>query len=61
MSSSLIRLLENFNLDYLYSKPRYHVVSEAPSISKNAATVDILLLKFKVTWSVSLIHCNVVL
>jgi hypothetical protein len=38
-----------------------HVVSKAFSISKNKAAVDILLLKFKVTWSASLIYCKVVL
>jgi hypothetical protein len=30
-------------------------------MSKNIAAVDILLLKLRVTWSVSLIHCSVVL
>jgi hypothetical protein len=36
-------------------------VSKAFSISKNTSAVNILLLKLRVTWSVSLIHCNVVL
>jgi hypothetical protein len=36
-------------------------MSKAFSISKNTAAVDILLLKFRVTWSTSLIHCSVVL
>jgi hypothetical protein len=36
-------------------------VSKAFSISKNTAAVAILLLKLRVTWSVSLIHCSVVL
>jgi hypothetical protein len=31
------------------------------SISKNTAAVAMLLLKFKVTWSVSLIHCSAAL
>jgi hypothetical protein len=31
------------------------------SVSKNTAAVDSLLLKLRVTWSVSLINCNVVL
>jgi hypothetical protein len=31
------------------------------SMSKNTAAVDILLLKLRVTWSVSLMHCSVVL
>jgi hypothetical protein len=58
---SLIKLVENSNLDNLYTKPRCHVVSKAFSMFKNTAAVDILLLKLRVTWSVSLIHCNVVL
>jgi hypothetical protein len=57
---SLIKFVDNFNLYNLHSKPRYHVW-KAFSISKNTATVDMLLLKFKVTLSVSLIHCSVVL
>jgi hypothetical protein len=56
----LIKLVENVNSDNSYSKPRYHVLSNGFSISKNTAAVDILLLKFKVTWSVSLIHWSVV-
>jgi hypothetical protein len=36
-------------------------VSKAFSISKNTAAVDILLLKFRVTWSVNPIHWSVVL
>jgi hypothetical protein len=31
------------------------------SMSKNTAAVDILLLKLRVTWSVSLMYCSVVL
>jgi hypothetical protein len=50
-----------FNLDILYSKVRCHVISKVFSISKNTAALDMLLLKFKLTWSVSLIHRNVVL
>jgi hypothetical protein len=30
-------------------------------ITKNTGAVDILLLKLRVTWSISVIHCNVVL
>jgi hypothetical protein len=37
------------------------VVSNAFSISKNTAAIYILLLKLRVTWSVSLIICSVVL
>jgi hypothetical protein len=37
------------------------VVSRASSMSKNTAAIDILLFKLRVTWSVSHIHCNVVL
>jgi hypothetical protein len=58
---SLIKLVENSNLDNFYSKPECHVVSKASSMSKNIAAIDILLLKFRVTWSVSLMHCSVVL
>jgi hypothetical protein len=56
---SLIRLIENC-YSHIYvrvcSKPMWHVVSMAFSISKNTAAVDMSLLTFKVTWSVSLIH-----
>jgi hypothetical protein len=58
---SLIRLVENFNFDYLYSRPECHVVSKAFSMSKNTAAVDILVLKLRAMWSVSLIHCSVML
>jgi hypothetical protein len=58
---SLIKLVENSNLDNLYSKPECHVVSKDFSMSKNTAAVDKLLLKLRVTWSVSLIHCSVML
>jgi adenine-specific DNA methylase len=53
---SLIIPAENSNFDHLYSRPRCQVVSKAFSIPKNTATVDMLSLKFKVTWSVSLMH-----
>jgi hypothetical protein len=53
--------VENFIFDNLYNKPECHAVSKAFSMSKNTAAVDILLLKLRVTWSVSLIHCSVVL
>jgi hypothetical protein len=58
---SLIKLVKNSNLDNLYNKPECRVVSKAFLISKNTAAVDILLFKLRVTWSVSLIHCNVML
>jgi hypothetical protein len=38
----------------------YRVVSNAFSISKNTAAV-VLLLKLRVSWSVSLVHCKVLL
>jgi hypothetical protein len=38
---SLIKLVENTNLDMLYSKPWCHVVSKAFSMSKNTAAVEI--------------------
>jgi hypothetical protein len=56
---SFIKLVENSNLDNLYSKPEGHVVSKAFLRSKNTAAVDIFLLKMRVTWSVSLILCSV--
>jgi hypothetical protein len=49
---NLIKHAENFKLDNLYSKPGCHVVSKVFSISNNTAAVDILMLKFRVTWSV---------
>jgi hypothetical protein len=52
---SLFKLTKNFNLDNFYGKPGCHVVSNAFSVYKNTAAID-MLLKFKVTWSVSLIH-----
>jgi hypothetical protein len=58
---SCINLVENSNFDNLYSRPECHVVSKAFLMSKNTAAVDILLLKLRITWSVSLIHCSVVL
>jgi hypothetical protein len=50
---SLIKLAEKCSF---YSKPGWYVVSEALSISKNTAAVDVLLLKFRVTWFVKLMH-----
>jgi hypothetical protein len=46
---SLITLIEKFNLDNLYRKPRSHAVSKAFPISKNTASVNKLLLELKVT------------
>jgi len=56
-----IKFTGTFNFDNLCSKPGCHVESKAFSMSKNNAAVDIFLLKFKVIWSVSLIHWSVVL
>jgi hypothetical protein len=42
--------MENFKLDNLYRKSWCHVVSDAFSISKNTAAVNMLLLKFKPNW-----------
>jgi hypothetical protein len=53
---SFVKFSGNCNFDILYSKPACHVVPKAFSMSKNTAAVDILLLKFMVIWSVSLIH-----
>jgi hypothetical protein len=56
---SLNRLAENSNLEIFYSKPGCHVVSKAFSISKSSAAMD--MLKLRVTWSLRLIHCSVML
>jgi hypothetical protein len=53
---SVIRLVEIFNSDNLYSKPRCHVVARAFLISENTIPIDMLLYKFKVMWSISLVH-----
>jgi len=53
-------LAENCNWDNLYNKPWSHV-SQAFSISMNTAAVDVLLLKFEVTWPISLIKWSVML
>jgi hypothetical protein len=58
---SLVILVEKFNFDNLQSKPVCHVVSKAFSVSKSTAAIDTFLLKFRVTWFASLIHCSVVL
>jgi hypothetical protein len=58
---SLIKVTEKSKFDNLCSKHVCEVVSKAFSISKNTATVDMLFFKLKVTWSVCLIHCKVVL
>jgi hypothetical protein len=58
---SLIKPVASSNFDNIFSKPKCHVVSKAFSMPKDTASVDILLLKLRVTWSVGLIHCSVVL
>jgi hypothetical protein len=45
---SLIKLIENFKLDNVFTKQSYQVVLEAFSISENTAVVDVLLLNFNV-------------
>jgi len=55
---SLIKVDEKCNFDSLCNKPGFQVESKAFSISKNTAAVDMLLLKFKVTWSVSCIEAS---
>jgi hypothetical protein len=44
----LSRLIENLYSDNSCSNPRFHVLSNAFSVSKYTATIDMLLLKFKV-------------
>jgi hypothetical protein len=58
---SLMRLVKNYNSDKLYCRPECHVVLNAFSISKNSTPSDILLFKFRVTWSTSLICWSVIL
>jgi len=58
---NFIKLNESCNFDNSYNKSGCHVLSKAFSIFKNTATMDILLLKCRVTWSVSLLHWIVVL
>jgi hypothetical protein len=58
---SLMRFIGNCNSDSLYSRPGCHIVSKSFSMPMNTAAIDILLLKFRETWSVSLIHWSVVL
>jgi Na+-transporting NADH:ubiquinone oxidoreductase subunit NqrF len=58
---SLMKLVENSNLDNLYSKSECHVVLKAYSMSSYTTAVDILLLKLRVTWSVSPTYRSVVL
>jgi len=61
---SFIKLTGSCNFNNLYNKPGCHVVLKAFSMSKNTASVGILLLKFRVARSVNLVHlsdvhCNV--
>jgi len=54
-------MTEKCYLYSLYSRPGCHVVSKDFLISKNVVPVVILLLMFRVTWSVSLMHWIVML
>lgn len=56
---SIMRLVDNSNSDSLCTRQKCCVVPKAFSMSKNTAAIEILLLKFKLTWSVSLIHWKV--
>jgi hypothetical protein len=58
--TSFVKLAEKSILDNLYSKPVCHVVSSAFLISMITTAID-MLLKLRVTWSVSFMHCKVVL
>jgi hypothetical protein len=51
----LIKFMENLNLCNLYNKAGCHVVRvlKVIWISKNTAIIDMLLLKFKVAWSIN--------
>jgi hypothetical protein len=57
---SLIKLVENYNFDNLYSRPVCRGVKGFFDVQEHRSQ-DILLLKLRVTWSVSLIPCSVVL
>jgi hypothetical protein len=54
-----IKLAENSSLDCLYSKLVCHMFSKAFSISTKNGSVDVLLLKLRVTSFVSPIHSNI--
>jgi hypothetical protein len=58
---SFMKFAEKCNFDNMYSNPECHVVSKTFSISNNTAALVILLLKFSVTLSVSLMYWSVVL
>jgi hypothetical protein len=58
---SFMRLVENSNSDNLYGRLGCHIVSKAFLMLKNTITVDILLLKFRVTRSVNLTQWSVML
>jgi len=58
---SFTKYTGKFNFHNLYSKPVCYVASKAFTMSKKTSAVDKMLLKFKVMWSVSLIHWKVVL
>jgi hypothetical protein len=57
----LMTLVKNCNSDSLYNRPECHTVSKAFSMFKNSAATDKLLLKLKVTGSISLIDWSVML
>jgi hypothetical protein len=44
----------------VYSRSGYQVASKASSVSTYIAAVDILLLQFRVTWFISLLHWSAV-
>lgn len=54
--TNLFKLVENSNLDNLYSMTACRIVSKAFSVSKSTAAVDILLLKLSVTSFANLIN-----
>jgi hypothetical protein len=54
---SLMKLVENYNSEHLYSRPECHGVSEASSTSNITVAVDMLLLKFRMTWSENPLIC----
>lgn len=53
--------VKNYNSDNLHSRTECHVVLKGFLISKNTAAINVLLMKFWVMWSASLIRWSVVL
>jgi hypothetical protein len=55
MVITLLTPVEDLNFDKVYENPRCHAVPKA-FCSVQESHIDILVIKLKVTWSVSLVH-----